>query len=517
MAVGPLLLGLDLGISTARAALFEPDGTLMAIASEEYLIIPQGDRVEADPEVYWAPIAHSIRRVLDQWGGEPSRIVAVSVSSHAETVIPIGKDGMPVRQALVWIDSRSTAEAEELAASIGQQQVLEISGQPEIGPIWPVTKLRWLSKHEPDTVRRTAKFLLPEDYILFRLSGQFAGEYSLWASSLLLDIRTKIWSNSLLEFGGVTASQLPDLYPSGTAFSTISAKCAAETGLSPKTRVVTGALDQTCAAIAAGNVVPGIITESTGSVLALLATIAEPIFDADTKVPCHVHALPDTYCLLPWNPTGGLTLKWFKDRFARDAQTEAAKTDIDVYDLLTAGAEKIPPGSDGLIMLPHLEGAFFPEFNSQARGVFFGFTLAHTQAHFTRAIMEAVAFMIRRDIAGLVRLGVDLQEIRVLGGGARSRLWSQIKADVCNLPVVMPHQSEAAALGAAMLAAVGGGIHSDIPTAASAMGGEGQRLEPDPTTEQAYEMAFNLYAALYDAVSPIFPQSSAIESLMTHG
>jgi sugar (pentulose or hexulose) kinase len=514
---GPILLGLDLGISTARAALFRPDGALLGIESEEYLIIPQGDRVEADPEVYWSPIARAIRGVLAKWAGDPARVAAVSVSSHAETVIPIGSDGRPARQALVWMDNRSRAEAEELAATLGPQKVLEISGQPEIGPIWPVTKLRWLSKHESDLVKSKVKFLLPEDYILYRLSGEFAGEYSLWASSLLIDIRTKAWSDSLLEFAGISASQLPTLYPSATAFSTVSDECAAETGLRPETRVVTGGLDQACAAIGVANIAPGIITESTGSVLALLATIAHPVFDAETKVPCHVHVLPDTYCLLPWNPTGGLTLKWFKDRFACDLRDKAQTTGDDVYDLLTTAAGDIPPGSGGLVMLPHLEGAFFPEFDPQARGVFFGFTLAHTRAHFTRAIMESIAFMIRRDIAGLVRLGVAPTEVRVLGGGAKSRIWSQIKADVCNLPVIMPDQSEAAVLGAAMLAAVGAGLYSGIPSAVNAMSREGLRLEPNPSTQEVYERAFGLYASLYEAGKSLFPESSAIDSLFGHG
>jgi len=501
-----LFLGLDIGISTVKVALFSGEGELVALESDEYMIMPDGDAVEADPEIYWTPMARSIRKLLMNWGGTPQSIAAVSISSHGETVFPMRSDGKPARKALNWMDNRSQPEADELTETIGSQKVLEISGQPEIGPVWPLTKYRWMSKHEPEVVKRTAGFLLPEDYILFRLSGQFAGEYTLWASSLVFDIRRKELSDELLAFGGISAAQIPRLYPSGTAIGNVSPECAAETGLSTKTKVVTGALDQLCAAIAAGNIAPGLVTESTGSVLALVASIQEPIFDAETRLPCHIHAVPDTYCLLPWNPTGGLTLKWFKDNFARDLASEAQAEGEDIYDLLTRPAAEIPPGSDGLVMLPHLEGAFFPEFDAQVRGVFFGFSLSHTRAHFTRAIMEAIAYMLRRDLEGLQRLGAGASELRVLGGGAKSRLWSQIKADVCNLPVIMPSHREAAVMGAAMLAAVGVGYYADIPSAAKVMARPGSRVTPNPANRATYDAAFDLYISLYETLKPLYPR-----------
>jgi sugar (pentulose or hexulose) kinase len=504
-----LFLGLDIGISTVKVALFTGEGELVALESDEYMVMPEGDVVEADPEIYWAPMARSIRKLLKNWGGDPQRIAAASISSHGETVFPMRRDGKPARKALNWMDNRSQLEAQELVSTLGSQLVLEITGQPEIGPIWPVTKYRWMCKHEPEVVEQTASFLLPEDYILFRLSGQFAGEYTLWSSSVVFDIRRKSLSDELLSFAGISAAQIPSLYPAGTAFGNISPACAAETGLSTKTRVVTGALDQVCAAIGAGNVAPGMITESTGSVLALVASIREPIFDDKTKLPCHIHAVPETYCMLPWNPTGGMTLKWFKDSFAPDLVRLAQEEGKDVYDLLSGPAESIPPGSDGLIMLPHLEGAFFPEFDAHVRAVFFGFTLSHTRAHFTRAIMEAIAYMLR-DLEGLQKLGVDAGELRVLGGGAKSRLWSQIKADICNIPVIMPSHREAAVMGAAMLAAVGVGYYPDIPAAAKVMAHPGTRLEPDPANRTRYDASFELYVSIYDALKPLFPRRTEI-------
>jgi len=507
------LLGLDLGISTVKAGLFTLEGEMVCLQSREYLIIPEGDKVEVDPAHYWTPVVQSIRRLLANWRGDPARIAGVSVSSHTETVIPMTREGKPSRPALVWMDNRSQPEAEELRQEFGPQRVLEIGGQPDITPLWPVTKFRWLSKHEPDTVQRTAKFLLPEDYLLYRLSGRFAAEPSMWSSSLVLDISRRKWSNELITFGGIRTDQLPDLFPSGTAIGHVSNACAEETGLSTKTAVVTGGLDHTCAGVAAGNLEPGVVTVSTGSVLALLTTIREPISDLSTPVPCHIHAVPERYCLLPWNQTGGLAFKWFKDQFAEGLAVPTELGAPSIYDVLTAEAATVPPGSDGLVMLPHLEGALFPEFNPNARGVFFGITLRHKRAHFVRALLEAMAFQVRRDLEGLKRLGVAAHELRVLGGGAKSRLGAEIKADICGIPVVIPEQQEAAVLGAAILAAVGVGLYPDIASAVKAMAFGGEEVQPNPARRAVYDRVYKLYVALYDSVKDLYPECAAVSSM----
>jgi xylulokinase len=508
------LLGLDLGISTVKAGLFTLAGDLVGLTSDEYLIIPEGDKVEVDPEHYWTTVVESVRRLLVEWGGDPARIAAVSVSSHTETVIPMTREGKPTRLALVWMDNRSQDEAEELRQQFGPQLVLAIGGQPDITPLWPVTKLRWLSKHESETVQRTAKFLLPEDYLLYRLSGRFAAEPSMWSSSLVLDIRSRNWSDELLAFGGIRAEQLPELFPSGTAIGHVSSGCSGETGLSTETAVVTGGLDHTCAAVAAGNLEPGVVTVSTGSVLALLTTVLEPVADPSVPVPCHIHAMPGRYCLLPWNQTGGLAFKWFKDRFAQGVAVSTEPRAPGIYEVLAGEAAGVPPGSDGLIMLPHLEGALFPEFDRNARGVFFGITLAHKRAHFVRALLEAMAFQIRRDLEGLTRLGVAARELRVLGGGAKSRLGAEIKADVCGLPVVIPAQQEAGVLGAAILAAVGAGLHPDITSASKAMAFGGEEVKPNPANRPVYDRAYSLYGALYESVKRLYPECAAVSGLV---
>jgi xylulokinase len=319
-----------------------------------------------------------------------------------------------------------------------------------------------------------------------------------------MDIRRKAWSETLLEAAEMTADKLPVLTPTGTVIGCVSRACSDATGLSTKTKVVAGAMDQMCAAVGAGNISPGIITESTGTVVALVTTTSEPIIDFATKVPCHIHAVPGVYCLLAWSPTGGLVLKWFKDRFCEEEKQQAARRGSDVYDLLCEEAAQVAPGSEGLIMLPHLEGAGFPEFAPAARGVLFGLTLRHGKPHFIRAILESVAYLIRSDVETLQRLGAGADEIRVLGGGAKSALWNQIKADVLGLPVAVPANREAAVLGAAMIAAVGVGLHADFPTAVGAMTRIDTRIKPDAANREIYAAQYRRYRALFERVKDLF-------------
>jgi xylulokinase len=500
---GELILGIDLGTTTIKAALYTPEGELVGLESEEYLLLSHDNRIEADPEVYWGPVARALKRVVNT-AGPPDRIAAVSTSTFGESIFPLLADGSPARPSISWMDMRSGEEASLLKRELGGKFLQEISGQGDINATWPATKILWMARNEPEVFARTVMFLLPDDYLLYRLSGVRVAEHSMWGSSLMFDIRTKQWADPVLTFLGIRTGRLPAPTPTGTVIGTISPTAAAETGLSTRTRVVAGAMDQMCAAVGAGNILPGIVTESTGTVIALVVTIDTPIFDPEAKIPCHIHAVPGKYCLLPWSPTGGMVLKWFKDRFGEKEVEASAEDGKDPYDLLCDLAETVSPGSDGLTLLPFLEGAGFPEFEPRARGVLFGLTLRHGKAHVTRAILESIAYMVRADVEALQKVGVRPGEIRVLGGGAKSRLWSQIKADVLGLPVVIPEVAEAAVLGAAIIASVGAGIHPDFPAAVAAMTKPGSRLMPQRDNAATYDEGFRTYQALFEKVRDLF-------------
>jgi sugar (pentulose or hexulose) kinase len=499
------LLGIDAGTTALKAVLFDQEGRPQGRAIQEYqLLTPAPDRAELEPERYWRACCGCTRALLSEVNVDPRDIAALAISSQGETLVVVDEAGDPLYPAIVWLDNRSQAEADDISAQFGVETVYQVTGQPEITPTWPATKILWLRRQQPQVFARAYKFLLLEDYLLFRFTGRYLADPCLLSSSLLFDIRRKRWWSEMLDFIGITPQRLPEVQESGRAVSELTAEAARETGLWEGTLAATGGMDQALAALGAGNTRPGLITENTGAALAIVATLEQPVFDLGGVVPCHCHALPDTYYLLPWGQTAGMALRWFRDVFGGEEREEAGRTGTDAYALLTAAAAEVPPGAEGLVALPHLMGAACPEFNPAARGVWFGIGLHHTKAHFVRAILESVAYMLRRNMEILEELGVAVAEIRALGGGARSPLWNQIKADALGMPVVTMTNEEQACLGAAMLAGSAVGLYPSPQEAAQKLVRVADRWEPDPGSKPVYDQGYNLYVRLYKSVEELF-------------
>jgi len=306
----------------------------------------------------------------------------------------------------------------------------------------------------------------------------------------------------MLEFLGIAEESLPEIHESGEVVGEVKSGRCEEIGLPKGILVVTGALDQAASTIGAGNIKPGVITESTGGALAICATMDELLFDPENRVPCHYHAIPDKYYLLPWCPTAGMTLKWFRDEFCQ--HEKARKEKVDVFRLMDDAASSVPPGSDGLLMLPHLMGVASPDFNPNVRGCYFNFSLSTTKAHFIRALLEAVAMMLRQNLEVLEKLGVEIQEIHSIGGGARSELWNRIKADVTGKPLITVGTAETACMGAAILAGIGVSIFPSFELACERMVQVRDRISPSAENLPVYQAAYEKYRRLYRALEPLF-------------
>jgi xylulokinase len=498
------LLAYDLGTTALKCALHDLHGNVIAKASVEYeLITPDADSVEMEVETYWKAFKSALALVMQASGVNPSDIRALGVSAQGETLILTDKNGKPLRPAIVWLDNRAQQEAVALAEKFGNQHAYEITGQVKLVPTWPASKILWIKNHEPRIFEKTGKFLLLEDYFLHRLTGEFVCEGSLVTSTCYWNFRTYTWWPEMLAELGISTDQLPECRESGEVVGKLCSEVAVELGLSPETLVCTGALDQACGAIGVGNIQPGIFSENTGAALAICASVKQPTLDPQAQMPCHYHGLPGLYMLHTFTG-GGIVLRWFRDEFAQMELSVGKASGLDAYDLLGAEAAGVPPGCEGLVMLPHLQGAMAPEANPAAKGVFYGFTLRHGRAHFARAIMEAVCFIVRRNIEVIEGIGVPVTEIRSLGGGARSPLWKQIEADVTGRPVLTTNNEEAATLGAAILAGKAVGIYSSVAEAVGQMVQIKARFEPAAENKSSYDEAFRTYVDLYTALCPLF-------------
>lgn len=496
-----LLLGIDVGTTSVKAGLFDADGACLAVARQEYLLsTPRANWAELDPEIYWQACVATTQKVLQAAGG--GQVAALAVSSQGETMIALDLDGKPVCPALVWLDNRAEREAAQLGEKFGAV-VYDVTGIPEVIPTWTACKILWLKQNEPQAFARVHKFMLVQDYIIYRLTGEYSTNDSVACTSMLYDIVQGRWWPDVLAEIGIGPEHLPRLVPPGEWIAQVSAQAAAQTGLPQTAKVVGGGMDQSVGALGAGNIQTGVVSETTGAALTIQVSIPSPDVDKSKVIPVYCHSVPGEYLFVPVCPTAGMAYKWYRDAFAMAELARAEQEGLDAYDLLSALAEQAPAGSDGLIMLPHLMGAYSPYPNPLARGSFTGFTLSHTRGHFARAILEGVAFMLRRNLEVLQTAGVEISEIRSTGGGARSLLWNQIKASVCALPVVTLQNEDTALLGDVILAGVAAGAFVSIRQGCEQMLALKDKILPDASTEE-YTQAYRRYCDLDETLSEYY-------------
>lgn len=430
------LLGVDFGTTSLKACLFDENGVRLASESAQYKLITKGEFIEFDAEEFFKILSGVVGKIADKF-----HIDAMSVDTQGETLVVLDKDGKPLMNAIIWLDNRAEKQAVEMEKAFGAETIYNLTGQAETPAGYPAPKIQWIRENAPEIFEKADKFLLLEDYILFRLTGKFVASRSLYSSSLLMNVHTGEYIPEMLSYLGITERQLPELKESGEVIGEYN-------GI----KVATSALDQIAGITGAGVTETGIMSETTGTALAVCALTEKfpPYYDG-LKVSVY-YVKKGVYCLLMWAPTAGAMLEWFKGAFCEN---------ID-YAKINELAESVPSGSEGLICIPHLCGMVMPENLPNAKGVFFGMEMKHHRGHFLRAIMESVAYMIREYVDFMK---VDVEEIRSMGGGAKSKLWCEIKSSSLGKKVVTLKENETACLGSAMFAGVGIGVFENLKSA----------------------------------------------------
>ena len=451
-------LGIDYGTTSVKAMLFNERLEELAFDVIDYTLNTRGSFVEIEPQKYTEILMGTLANI-----GSKAKIDCLAIDTQCETLILTDEDGNPVRDAIVWLDNRATHEAEVIEKHFGRKKVYEITGQPEITATWPACKLLWVKNNEPEIWAKTKKVFLLEDYLLYKLTGKFVTQKTLQSSTIYFDINKSLWWDEMLDFIGVDKNMLPELADSGVYVGDYN-------GI----KVVTSAIDQIAGAIGAGVVKKGIISEMTGTTMAIYApTDNVPEYDENSIVPCH-YTFDGKYCLLSWSPTAGMALKWFRDALLEDVS----------FKELDELAENIAPGSDGLVFLPYLCGSTMPKYNPDARGSFTGLTPEHTKGHFVRSIMESVTCMLKDN---LDYLGVEVDEIRVMGGGAKSSLWCRMKSNLTGKKLITLKNKETACLGSAILAGVGAGVFYSVEDACSMIETDKEYVPDGTSYEEAYK------------------------------
>ena len=480
-----MFAGIDLGSTNIKAAIYDENFKLVDRQSRPVNYIRDNGFVEFDAYAYFRDLVGLLAEMVEKNG--VSALSQIAFTGQAESLVVLGSDGMPLMNAISWMDERSTEECEALAKQFSPELCEAVTGQMAVLPTWPATKIAWLRTHKPEIYNNAATYMLLKDYIVFALTGKKLSDMSIATFSFYFDIYNKVYWKEMLDAIGVSEKQLPALCEPCTVAGGLLPEIAQQLQLGVETQVNVGTLDHFAGMIGTGNITPGGITLSTGTVMAMATMCGEP-----TPKSCgnamHYGFLPNTWVMLPVAESGGVSLEWFR-RSCMQAD----------YDEMNATLAKREPNE--LLFLPYLVGTNAPEFDAEANGVFWGLRQEHDAIDMAGAVMEGVSFVLRKNCEYIARNGMKPTAIIATGGGAKSPIWCQLQADITGLPVQIPAEKEAACLGAAIIAAVGDGHFASYQAAVDATVKMQMQYEPHPT--ERLERKYRRFNALYKAALEI--------------
>jgi len=502
-----LLLAIDIGTQSTRAALLDLDGKVVASAGRaQEMDTPHPGWAEQDPDMWWANAVACIKEAMEQASATPAEVLAIGVSGQMHGTVPIDADGRLLsHQVQLWCDKRGAALVDEFKGRPGAEDSYRLSGSPPV-PSWVGFKIKWLKQNAPDVYARTWKFLMPKDYVNFRLAGVASTDYSEASGFFLMDAAELRWSDVLVERLGLDRDKLPDIRRATDVLGAVTADAASVTGLAQGTPVVTGGADMMCMLLAAGLTQQGAASDITGTSGILSVFTESPVLDERLM---NLHHVSDGWVPFGITDTGGVSLKWFKDNLCRYEIAEADKLGVEVYDLLDERAAQVSPGSEGLLFFPYLLGERTLG-TPYARGVFFGLTPRHNVPMMARAIMEGVTFELRQTLEVVEQAGHEVNVVYHSGGGAYSDLWSQIKADIYQKPVVTFENTEGGLLGAAILAGTGAGVYAGEVEGATRCLRPLRTFEPDSALAERYDYLFGLFQELHGLMQGPFERLAAM-------
>ncbi len=489
-----MFLGIDVGTGGTRAILINRAGEVLASHSAEHGAIRSEEIgwAEQDPEDWWRAAQEAIAGALQAAAaaGHTDAVEAVGLTGQMHGCVMLDDEGKVLRPALIWCDQRTQPQCDWLNETIGYERIIELTANPAL-PNFTLTKLLWVREEQPEIFAKIAHVLCPKDFVRLRMTGVYAMDMQEASGTLLLDVAHRRWSKEMAELTGIPMSWLPQLFEGPEICAQISEAGAAATGLKAGTPVAAGAGDQGAGAVGMGILAPGSVSATIGTSGVVFAATAEPTLDPKGRLHTFCHAAPGVWHVMGVTNGAGLSFRYLRDTFFAGRS----------YEELTALAEQVAPGSDGLLWAPYLFGERTPHLDPEARAAFVGITASTTAAHFVRAVLEGVAFSLKDTFTLFAELGIPVEKIRLGGGGARGPLWRQIQADVYGHAVELLEAEEGGAFGAALLAGTGVGAWPSMEAACEATVRPAQVIEPKHAERMA--KAYVHYRKMYPALRTI--------------
>jgi xylulokinase len=487
MVVMKYVIGVDLGTSAVKILLVNQNGEVCKEVSKSYpLIIEKSGYSEQNPEDWVEKTSEGLAELLQQFDGDVNDIDGISFSGQMHGLVLLDENHEVLRNAILWNDTRTTKQCEEIYEVVGRKQLLEITKNPALEG-FTLPKILWVKEHEPEIFERSSVFMLPKDYLRYRMTGSVHMEYSDAAGTLLLDVAKREWSKEILDLFGLTPDFCPALVESHGFAGNVSAEFAQATGLPEAVKVFAGGADNACGAIGSGILSEGKTLCSIGTSGVVLSYEERSDLDFEGKVHYFNHGEENAFYTMGVTLAAGYSLSWFKDTFAKEED----------FDQLLAGVDKVPAGSNGLLFTPYLVGERTPHADSAIRGSFIGIDAAHERKHFARAVLEGITFSLNESIEIFRNSGKTIDSIISIGGGAKNETWLQMQADIFNAKIVKLASEQGPGMGAAMLAAYGSGWFSSLKECADTFLQTAKTYEPIPENVERYQKIFAIYQEVY--------------------
>ncbi len=504
------LLGIDLGTSGTKTVLFNEKGVALASSTVEYpLYQPQNGYAEQDPSDWWNATCETSKAVVKEAGIDPKEISGIGISGQMHGLVMLDKDGNVLRNSIIWCDGRTEKQCKEITETIGASRLIELTANPALTG-FTLGKILWVRENEPEIYEKCEHILLPKDYVRYCLTGEFATEVSDASGMNLLDIKTRDWSDEVIEKLNLKKSHFAKMYESQDITGYVTKEAALKCSLAEGIAVVGGAGDNAAAAVGMGVVKSGRAFTTIGTSGVIFAHTDKPTVDPQGRVHTFCAAVPNAYTAMSCTLSAGLSLKWFRDNFCQSEMETANGMGKDPYFLMDQQAEKIQIGADKLIFLPYLMGERSPLLDSKARGAFIGLSAIHTKYHMLRAVLEGVMYSQKTCLEVLKEMDVLPEEMLACGGGGTSPLWRQMMADIFDCPVNTVTNKEGPALGVALLAAVGTGIYKNIEEACDTAIAYRQAQPPINENSEKYEKVYEIFKDLYPNLKDSYAKLSLI-------
>jgi xylulokinase len=498
-----VIISHDLGTTGDKATLVDHDGRVVGAATVHYATdFGPGGKAEQNPHDWWNALCKATRQLLTERAVEPGDIDALSFSGQMMGVVPLDRHGAVVRPAIIWADTRSTAECEALVERIGMQQGYRITGH-RLNPTYSLSKMMWLKANEPANFARVSTVLQAKDYLAYRLTGVQATDPSDASSTNAFDQQSGTWSNRLIEASGVSRNVFPEVVPSTTIVGTVSAEAASATGLHAGTPVVLGGGDGPMAALGAGITGAGSGAYAYLGSSSWVSIAAEaPLHDPQMRSMTFNHVIPGRFVPTAPKQAGGAALQWIVE--VRGSGSHGRPDEGGDYDVLLAEARDAEAAADGLYFLPHLLGERSPYWNPRARAVFAGLARHHGRGHMTRAVLEGVAFNLYSGLRAFAENGRSVTEIDVIGGAAKAELLLEVFANVWGATVTRRNLvDEATALGAAIVGGVAVGVFDDF-SVANRLTATTLQIHSDQAAHERYLHGHDIFSDAYRRLEPWF-------------